>query len=77
MKHRGRNATILGLLVFLFYASLRYAVYASMPSEDFTDWAVRDTIMNAPRLLALALSLTLGICTTECPELFRKREDLP
>ncbi|GMR22478.1 MAG: hypothetical protein BMS9Abin37_0832 [Acidobacteriota bacterium] len=44
VKHRGRNATILGFLIFLLYESVRYAVYASMPAEDFTDWAVRDTI---------------------------------
>ena len=63
MKHQGRDATILAFLIFLVYASLRYLVYASMPVEDFADWAVRDTIMNGPRLLALVLSVKLGLAT--------------
>ena len=63
VERRGRNATILAFLVFLLYASARYLVYASMPIEDFADWAVRDTIMNGPRLLALVLAVTLGIST--------------
>lgn len=56
----GRNAAILGFLIFLLYAALRWLIYAAVPVDDFADWAVRDTLMNGPRMLALVLSLRLG-----------------
>lgn len=58
---RGRRTTILAFLVFLLYASLRWCVYSSYPVKDFAGWLLRDTVMNAPRLLVLALSLRLGL----------------
>lgn len=57
----GRNATILAFLIFLIYASLRWLAYDLYPVEDFADWVVRDTFMDFPRLLVLALSLWLGL----------------
>lgn len=58
---RGRYATFLGLLVFFLFAALRFGVYAAIPAPSFEAWIVRDTVMDMPRLLALALSLRIGL----------------
>jgi len=57
----GRNVAILGFLIFLLYAALRWLVHAAIPADDFAHWAVRDTLMNGPRILVLVLSLRLGL----------------
>jgi len=57
----GRGAVIFAFQIFLLYAALRWLVYAALPADDFADWAVRDTLINGPRLLVLALSLHIGL----------------
>jgi membrane protease YdiL (CAAX protease family) len=52
---------MLGVGIIAVFAGLRYLIYAEMPASTFVDWAVRDTVMNGPRLLALGLALFLGL----------------
>lgn len=60
-RNAGRRAAGLAFLIFLIYATLRYFVYDAFPADDFTGWAVRDTLMDGPRLLVFLLSLALGV----------------
>ena len=48
-RNAERRAPGLGFLMFLIYATLRYFVYAAFPVDDFTRWAVRDTLLDGPR----------------------------
>lgn len=44
-----------GGFIFLLYFLLRYFVYNNTDDHRYLDWAIRDTVMNIPRLVCLLL----------------------